>query len=66
METTAVRTRLVEVVVPVYNEQRALQDSVTRLHTYLNRNFPYGFRITIADNASTDNTWQLAVELARS
>ncbi|GAA3681365.1 bifunctional glycosyltransferase family 2/GtrA family protein [Nonomuraea antimicrobica] len=52
-------------VVPVYNEQRALQDSVTRLHTYLNRNFPYGFRITIADNASTDNTWQLAVELAR-
>ncbi|MEV0383713.1 bifunctional glycosyltransferase family 2/GtrA family protein [Nonomuraea sp. NPDC050643] len=63
METTAVRTRLVEVVVPVYNEQRALRASITRLHTYLTRNFPYGFRITIADNASTDNTWQIAAEL---
>jgi putative flippase GtrA len=64
METTAVRTRLVEVVVPVYNEQRALRESITRLHTYLATTFPYGFRITIADNASTDNTWQLATELA--
>ncbi|GAA4955680.1 bifunctional glycosyltransferase family 2/GtrA family protein [Nonomuraea thailandensis] len=59
------RTRLVEVVVPVHNEQRALRASITRLQTYLTRNFPYGFRITIADNASTDNTWQLATELAR-
>ncbi|TMR08036.1 glycosyltransferase [Nonomuraea turkmeniaca] len=64
MHTTAVRTRLVEVVVPVYNEQRALRASVARLHAYLTGNFPYGFRITIADNASTDNTWQLATELA--
>ncbi|WP_188187661.1 bifunctional glycosyltransferase family 2/GtrA family protein [Nonomuraea sp. SYSU D8015] len=64
METTAIRTRLVEVVVPVYNEQRALRPSITRLHAYLTGNFPYGFRITIADNASTDNTWQIATELA--
>ncbi|RVX42870.1 putative flippase GtrA [Nonomuraea polychroma] len=64
MNTTAVRTRLVEVVVPVHNEQRALRASVTRLHAYLTGNFPYGFRITIADNASTDNTWQIATELA--
>ncbi|MFF4621024.1 glycosyltransferase [Nonomuraea jabiensis] len=65
MEITAVRTRLVEVVVPVYNEQRALRESITRLQAYLTGNFPYGFRITIADNASTDNTWQLATELAQ-
>ncbi|GAA1740971.1 dolichyl-phosphate beta-glucosyltransferase [Nonomuraea sp. AD125B] len=65
MDTTAVRTRLVEVVVPVYDEQRALRASVTRLHGYLTRNFPYGFRITIADNASTDDTWQIATELER-
>ncbi|MER6948626.1 bifunctional glycosyltransferase family 2/GtrA family protein [Nonomuraea sp. NPDC000554] len=58
------RTRLVEVVVPVHNEQRALRDSIGRLHHYLTSTFPYGFRITIADNASTDNTWQLAGELA--
>ncbi|MET9242262.1 bifunctional glycosyltransferase family 2/GtrA family protein [Nonomuraea sp. NPDC003709] len=65
MEITAVRTRLVEVVVPVYNEQRALRESITRLQTYLTGNFPYGFRITIADNASTDNTWQIATELSQ-
>ncbi|MCF6475951.1 glycosyltransferase [Nonomuraea sp. MG754425] len=65
METTAVRTRLVEVVVPVYNEQRVLRASITRLQTYLTRHFPYGFRITVADNASTDDTWRLATELAR-
>ncbi|MEU6780010.1 bifunctional glycosyltransferase family 2/GtrA family protein [Nonomuraea angiospora] len=65
MEITAVRTRLVEVVVPVYDEQRALRESITRLQAYLTGNFPYGFRITIADNASTDNTWQIATELAQ-
>ncbi|MEU4327061.1 bifunctional glycosyltransferase family 2/GtrA family protein [Nonomuraea dietziae] len=61
---TAVKTRLVEVVVPVHNEQRALRASIERLHGYLAGSFPYGFRITIADNASSDNTWQIAQELA--
>ncbi|GAA3466726.1 bifunctional glycosyltransferase family 2/GtrA family protein [Nonomuraea roseola] len=61
---TAVKTRLVEVVVPVHNEQRALRASIGRLHGYLAGSFPYGFRITIADNASSDNTWQIAQELA--
>ncbi|WP_344970488.1 bifunctional glycosyltransferase family 2/GtrA family protein [Streptosporangium fragile] len=59
------RTRLVEIVVPVYNEQRVLAASVRRLHAYLTGTFPYGFRITIADNASTDATWQIAVGLSR-
>ncbi len=47
---------LVEVVVPVYNEQEALDSSIRRLHDYLTRRFPFGWRITIADNASTDAT----------
>ena len=55
---------LVEVVVPVHNEQRVLVASVTRLHRYLTASFPFPFRITIADNASTDRTWPLARELA--
>ncbi|MGI8334714.1 glycosyltransferase [Actinomadura scrupuli] len=59
------RDRLVEVVVPVYNEERVLAASVHRLDTYLTRNFPYSFRITIADNASTDGTWQVAHGLAQ-
>jgi putative flippase GtrA len=55
---------LVEVVVPVHNEQRVLRASVTRLHRYLEETFPFAYRITIADNASTDATWALARQLA--
>nr|BFE81057.1 hypothetical protein GCM10020093_036580 [Planobispora longispora] len=62
--TAPARTRLVEVVIPVHNEQRVLAESVRRLHSYLATTFPYGFRITIADNASTDATWPIAVELS--
>jgi putative flippase GtrA len=55
---------LVEVVVPVHNEQRMLEASIRRLHGYLSARFPFAFRITIADNASTDATWLLAKRLA--
>ncbi|MFF3442520.1 glycosyltransferase [Streptosporangium sp. NPDC002721] len=61
--TAPARTRLVEIVVPVHNEQRVLGESVRRLHAYLTGTFPYGFRITIADNASTDATWRIATAL---
>ncbi len=47
---------VVDVVVPVYNEQAALANSVRRLHRHLRENFPYPVRITIADNASIDDT----------
>jgi putative flippase GtrA len=56
--------RLVEVVVPVYNEEHVLEHSIRRLHGYLKENFPYRFRITVADNASVDRTWQVACALA--
>ena len=55
---------LVEIVVPVHNEQRVLEASIVRLHRYLAAGFPFAFRITIADNASTDATWLLAKRLA--
>ena len=55
---------VVEVVVPVYNEERVLAASVTRLHDYLSGSFPFAFRITVADNASTDATWFVARQLA--
>jgi putative flippase GtrA len=60
------RTRLVEIVIPVYNEQQVLAASVQRLHAYLVENLPYPFRITIADNASVDDTWRIALDLADS
>jgi glycosyltransferase involved in cell wall biosynthesis len=55
---------LVEIVVPVHNEQRVLEASIRRLHAYLAASFPFAFRVTIADNASTDATWLLAKRLA--
>ncbi len=53
----------VEVVVPVHNEQAGLEASVRRLHAYL-QTAPYSWRVTIADNASTDETYALAQHLA--
>src|SRR5689334_17765360 len=55
---------VLDVVVPVYNEQAALADSVHRLHRYLRENLPFEARITIADNASIDDTPRIAAELA--
>ena len=53
-----------DVVIPVYNEQNDLAQAVRRLHTYLSTSVPYSFRITIANNASTDRTAESADELA--
>ncbi len=47
---------VLDVVVPVHDEERDLERSVRRLHAHLLDHFPYPFRITIADNASTDAT----------
>jgi putative flippase GtrA len=55
---------VLDVVVPVYNEQAALADSIHRLHRHLREYFPYPVRITIADNASIDDTPFIAAELA--
>ena len=55
---------VLDVVIPVFNEERDLEWSVRRLHRYLTLSFPYPFRITIADNASTDATPRVAMQLA--
>ncbi|MBE1608048.1 bifunctional glycosyltransferase family 2/GtrA family protein [Actinopolymorpha pittospori] len=48
----------------MYNEEADLANSVRRLHWHLAHTFPYPFRITIADNASTDRTLSIAQTLA--
>ncbi|GLZ46191.1 sugar translocase [Actinomycetospora sp. NBRC 106375] len=55
---------MLDVVVPVFNEERDLGPCVRRLHCHLTDEFPYPFRITVADNASTDATLAVAEELA--
>jgi putative flippase GtrA len=54
---------VLDVVIPVYNEQADLGPSVHRLHAYLTASFPYPYRITIVDNASTDRTPAVAAAL---
>jgi glycosyltransferase involved in cell wall biosynthesis len=54
----------VEIVVPVYNEAAALEQSVRRLHRFLSDGFPFSWRIVIADNASVDATPEIARGLA--
>ncbi|MGC4855194.1 glycosyltransferase [Micromonospora sp. DT4] len=62
----AVQTRptttgaVLDVVIPVYNEEIDLGPCVRRLHAHLTEHFPYPFRITIADNASVDDTLTVA------
>ena len=56
---------VLDVAIPVYNEERILAASVHRLHDYLSAGFPWSWRITIVDNASTDATWWQAARLAR-
>jgi hypothetical protein len=55
---------VVDVVIPVYNEVRELERSVRKVRCYLDDGFPFTARVTIADNASTDGTWEVAARLA--
>lgn len=48
----------------MHNEERDLEPCVRRLHAHLAETFPYPFRITVADNASTDRTPGIAARLA--
>ncbi|MGY4923542.1 dolichyl-phosphate beta-glucosyltransferase [Streptomyces sp. 900105755] len=55
---------VLDLAVPVFNEETDLEPSVRRLHAHLRETFPYPFRITVADNASTDATPLIAARLA--
>lgn len=55
----------VEIVVPVYNEQAALETCVRRLHRFLSAELPFSWRIVVADNASTDGTEPIGRALAQ-
>lgn len=53
-----------EIVVPVFNEESVLESSITRLTEYLTQEMPSTWKITIADNASTDRTPVIAARLS--
>ena len=62
---TPAKHPVLDVVVPVYNEEAQLEITVRRLDEHLRRHFPYSYRITVADNASTDATDTIARRMSR-
>nr|WP_081709100.1 glycosyltransferase [Bifidobacterium sp. 7101] len=56
-----------DIVIPIYNEEIQLADSVSNLCSFLDRHArdltPFSWNIVIADNASTDASWQIAMSL---
>jgi len=55
----------VDVVIPVHNEEHVLARSIATLRGFLQENLAQGWKITIADNASTDKTWEIAQALSQ-
>ena len=46
----------VDIIIPVFNEEKVLPSSIASLTRFLEENLLNPWRVTIADNASTDNT----------
>jgi glycosyltransferase involved in cell wall biosynthesis len=60
---TGPRPPVLDVVVPVHNEETDLEPCLRRLHAHLSA-LPFPFRITVAENASTDATVEVATRVA--
>jgi putative flippase GtrA len=56
---------VLDIVIPVYNEEDQLEATIRRLDEHLRRHLPYSYRICVADNASTDSTTVIARRLSR-
>lgn len=58
------KKKKVELAVPVYNEEKELAKNILKLHDFCEKSLKsYEWHITIADNASTDNTPVIAATL---
>ena len=63
--TGAAPAPVLDLVVPVHDEQTDLEPCVRRLDAHLSASFPWTYRITVVDNASRDRTLAVARSLAR-
>jgi SAM-dependent methyltransferase/glycosyltransferase involved in cell wall biosynthesis len=55
---------VIDIAIPVLNEERCLRRSVTALAARLDAECPYTWSITVIDNGSTDGTWAIAEGMA--
>ena len=57
----------VDIIIPVYNEEDALEGSIATLRAFLaEHGGGYEWRIAVADNASTDQTFPIAQRLSET
>ena len=57
---------LVDIVIPVLNEEKALPVCIDTLKKFLSTDCSYTCRIVIADNGSTDRTSEIASDLSEA
>ena len=60
-----VKAATVDIIIPVYNEEHSLPHCVEKLSSYIAAAMPVPTNIIIADNASTDRTWEVAGNLCQ-
>lgn len=59
-------TTTVDIALPVLNEERALEGSIRTLMAELSSRCPYDWSLSIVDNGSTDSSWAIAGNIART
>jgi glycosyltransferase involved in cell wall biosynthesis len=57
--------KIVDIIIPVYNEERDLPQTIKKLTEFLAANLSNPWRVIIADNASTDGTRAISEELCQ-
>jgi len=62
----SLRTKTVDIALPVLNEERALQTSIHAVMAELSSTCPYDWSLSIVDNGSTDSSWMIASGIALS
>jgi len=55
----------VVLMLPVYNEERIIEDSVNTLHEYMKNNIIFDWKIVIVNNGSTDKTSKISKNLQK-
>lgn len=62
--TTATSSYRVDIVIPVLNEAHVIEDSVRTVCAFAESGLPYAWNVVVADNGSTDGTYEIAKRLS--
>ncbi len=60
------RSKTVDIALPVLNEEKALEQSIHTLTEVLSADCPYAWSLSIVDNGSTDGSWAIATRIAQA